>query len=234
MQSGAETQEWATSLARQASFARGYSQLSSAILECLQASFDAGEVVEGAQSRLGRRFMAFVSARGWDNDLEPVLKLAATLHSHVLRGDPRVAGLAPYYATVTPEPTSPDDPAFAGEFLTALDLLGGEMLVEAGRWVIQTNETARGVLWLLPAALLQIEAAYLVELGASAGLNLLADLRRYDLRWDDGSALRIGHGDTPQFEVACEGPPAAPRDRRLPARRSRSIRSRRSSCSIPT
>ena len=211
MQSGAETQEWATSLARQASFARGYSPLSAAILDCLRASLGGGdlgahEAEEGASSRLRRRFMAFMSARGWDNDLEPILKLAATLHSHVLRGDPRVAGLAPYYATVTPQPASPDDPAFAGELLTALDLLGDDMLVEAGRWVIQTNETARGVLWLLPSALLQIEAAYLVELGASAGLNLLADLRRYDLRWDDGSSVRLGQAETPQFELTCEGP----------------------------
>jgi len=85
MQSGAETQEWATSLARQASFARGYSPLSAAILDCLRASLGAHEAEEGASSRLRRRFMAFVSARGWDNDREPILKLAATLHSHVLR-----------------------------------------------------------------------------------------------------------------------------------------------------
>jgi hypothetical protein len=213
MQSGAETQEWVTSLARQATFARGYSPLSSAILDCLGASIGADEsaVTSGEQSRLRQRFAKFVSSRAWDNDLEPILKLAATLHCHVLREDPRVAGLARYYATVTAEPASPEEPEFAGELLRALDSLGDDLLSEADQWVIQTNETARGVLWLLPAALLQIDAAYLVELGASAGLNLLADLRRYDLRWNDGAPLRLGQAESWQFELDCDGPrPALP------------------------
>ena len=85
-------------------------------------------------------------------------------------------------------------------------LIWRALLVQAESWQIQTNETARGVTWLLPAALLQIEAAYLVELGASAGLNLLADLRRFDLRWAAGGELRLGLGEAPQFVIECEGP----------------------------
>ena len=215
MHRAAETQEWVANITRQAAFTRGYSPLSAAILDCL-AGWLAGGVATGDDgvaaevATLRRRFMAFVGARRWDNDLEPILKLAATLHSHVLRGDPRIAGLRPYYRTVvgsgTPDVASPDEPAFAGELLAALSALGDDLLVQAEGWVMQTNETARGVVWLLPAALLQIEAAYLVELGASAGLNLLADLRRFDLRWPDGQGLTVGHGEALQFEIECDGP----------------------------
>jgi hypothetical protein len=88
----------------------------------------------------------------------------------------------------------PDEPAFAGELLTALDRLGEDLLAQAHDWEIQTNETARGVLWLVPAALLQIEAAHLVELGASAGLNLLADHRGFTLRWPDGPSHQARSG----------------------------------------
>ena len=210
MQSGAETQEWVANITRQAAFARGYSPLYAAILDCLAGWLAQQGAAAEAVATLQRRFWGFVTARAWDNDLEPILKLAATLHSHVLRGDPRVAGLRPYYATVTPDAGLPAEPAFAGALLTALDALGDDLIAQADGWVIQTNETARGVVWLLPAALLQIEAAYLVELGASAGLNLLADLRRFDLRWPGGETWTLGQAEAPQFEIECEGarPPA--------------------------
>ncbi len=204
------TQAWAASIARQASFSRGYSPLYAAILDCLAGWLRESE--DGRDARVGllrQRFWTFVSSQVWDNDLEPILKLAATLHSAVLRGDSRVAGLRPYYRTVTPDGPMPDEPGFAGELLTALDRLGEELLAHAHRWEIQTNETARGVLWLVPAALLQIEAAYLVELGASAGLNLLADHRGFSLRWPEGPQVKLGHAEPAQFEIACEGAVAA-------------------------
>lgn len=205
MHSGAQTQEWVASIARHATFARGYSPLYAAILDnlavWLAGTSDSGEAV----TRLRHSFRAYISARAWDNDLEPILKLAASLHSHVLRGDPRVVGLRPYYGTVTPDAASPSEPGFAGALLTALDLLGEDLLARAHGWIIQTNETARGALWLLPAALLQIEAAYLVEFGASAGLNLLADMRRFELRWPEGPRVVLGSAETPQFELECEG-----------------------------
>src|SRR5690606_1327638 len=46
---------------------------------------------------------------------------------------------------------------------------------------VQTNETGRGLVWLLPVACLGWPAVHLVELGASAGLNLVADQRAYRL-----------------------------------------------------
>ena len=100
MQRAAETQEWVANISRQAAFTRGYSPLSAAILDCLGGWIAAGPGAGAEVEALRRRFFTFVGARTWDNDLEPILKLAATLHSHVLRGDPRVAGLRPYYRTV--------------------------------------------------------------------------------------------------------------------------------------
>ncbi len=202
------TQAWAASIGRQASFSRGYSPLYATILDCVAGWLRESEGRDARVSLLRQRFWTFISSRTWDNDLEPILKLAATLHSHVLRGDPRVAGLRPYYRTVTPDGPMPDEPAFAGELLTALDRLGEDLLAQAHDWEIQTNETARGVLWLVPAALLQIEAAHLVELGASAGLNLLADHRGFTLRWPDGPRIKLGQAEPSQFEIACEGPAA--------------------------
>lgn len=208
------TQEWVANIARQAAFTRGYSPLYAAILDALARWLRDGENGDATVRQVRQRFWTFVTSRAWDNDLEPILKLAATLHSRVLLGDPRVAGLRPYYRTVTPdvarpsgpEPAaSPDEPGFAGELLTALDRLGEDLLAQAHGWQIQTNETARGVTWLLPAALLQIEAAYLVELGASAGLNLYADHRRFTLRWPEGATATLGQAEAPQFEIACEG-----------------------------
>ena len=87
MQRAAETQEWVANISRQAAFTRGYSPLSAAILDCLGGWIAAGPGAGDEVEALRRRFFAFVGARTWDNDLEPILKLAATLHSHVLRGE---------------------------------------------------------------------------------------------------------------------------------------------------
>lgn len=204
MQSGAGS-SWVASITRQAAFTRGYSPLYAGILDAL-ALWLAGPDGDAATA-VRRRFTAFVAAQAWETDLEPILKLAAALHSFVLAGDPRVVSLRPYYRTVTSAAdVTPVGEAFAGDLRSALDGLGDDLIRAARAWEIQTNETARGVVWLLPAVLLQVEAAYLVELGASAGLNLLADLRRFDLRWPDGAGVTLGRAEAPQFEIACEGP----------------------------
>lgn len=204
-----ETQSWVASIGRQAAFTRGYSPLYAAILGALAAWLPGPE--GDAASGVRRRFKAFVAGQAWDNDLEPILKLAAALHSFVLAGDPRVAALRPYYLTVTPaEQARAIGEGFQDDLRAALDNLGDDLVQAARAWVIQTNETARGVVWLLPAALLQIEAAYLVELGTSAGLNLFADHRRFDLQWPDGTMVTLGQAEAPQFAIACEGPAPEP------------------------
>lgn len=213
--SGAGT--WVKSIRRQAAFARGYSPLYAGILDAL-AGWLAADDAQGPAAGVRTRFLAFAGGQAWENDLEPILKLAAALHSHVLMGDPRVTSLRPYYLTVTAaDAARVPGVGFADDLLRALDALGDELVQAARAWRMQTNETGRGAIWLLPAALLQVEAAYLVELGASAGLNLYADQRRFDLRWPDGAQVTLGLADAPQFEVACEGPaPAEPLTMRAP------------------
>lgn len=90
---------------------------------------------------------------------------------------------------------------------------------------VQTNETARGLVWLLPLAQLPWPAVHLVELGASAGLNLVAERRAYRL-YDDATPprliARLGDGLPPQFTTICRGRgPAAIRDGWRPAILSR-------------
>jgi hypothetical protein len=73
---------------------------------------------------------------------------------------------------------------------------------------VQTNETARGLAWLLPVACLGWPAVHLVELGASAGLNLVAERRAYRLV-DGGDPARtllaIGAGDEAPFITEVRG-----------------------------
>ena len=67
----------------------------------------------------------------------------------------------------------------------------------------QTNEVGRCAL-LLPVFQRMPAPLALVEVGASAGLNLLFDRYSYDYSWGDGTSGRIGEG-TPL--LTCAGPP---------------------------
>ena len=66
---------------------------------------------------------------------------------------------------------------------------------------IQTNETSRAVAWLWPAALLAKAvpgtSLELYDLGASAGLNLVAD--RLAAIWEDGRGKRLPVSPTPEI-----------------------------------
>jgi hypothetical protein len=84
--------------------------------------------------------------------------------------------------------------------------LGPELFERARNWQVVTNETSRGIAWLLPAVLVAAEAVHLVELGCSAGLNLYAEQRRYDLAWTSSKRLRVGRATDDQFLTVCEGP----------------------------
>lgn len=145
---------------------------------------------------------------GWIDDLQPALRLNAALHWYVLQGDPRVEGLRPYYSTVPegrgPEARKLSDPDFGHQMLLAAKALGPELFERASNWHVVTNETSRGIAWLLPAVCVGAEAVHLVELGCGVGLNLYAEQRHYDLAWASSKRLRMGRGD-PQFLTRCEG-----------------------------
>lgn len=222
-----------SNLRLQAQFVRGYSPLTSALVEQVVgwlADPDARgrelgnvEAVHRAAARvvdlLEQGDPAIEGA--WINDLEPTLRLNACLHWYVLQNDPRVVELRPYYTTV-PEGDGPDardplGPEFGPRLLRAADRLGDELFQRAKTWRVQSNETSRGIAWLLPAACVGAEAVYLVELGCAAGLNLYAEQRAFELAWSHSARLRLGRGfdakggsQREPFLIPCSGPQPGP------------------------
>ncbi len=242
-------ERYRSSLAVQAQFVRGYSPLTAALLEQVVGWLADPEGrgrelgnVEAVQ-RAAERIVDLLDQGdpavdgGWINDLEPSLRLNACLHWYVLQNDPRVVELRPYYATV-PEGEGPDarpasDPEFAVRLLRVAERLGQELFDRAKTWRVQSNETSRGIAWLLPAALVGAEAAYLVELGCSAGLNLYAEQRAYELVWSNRERLRLGRGfpkpgvrrdlaggQSEPFKILCGGPMPGPLDQFTDAERA--------------
>jgi hypothetical protein len=195
----------------QATMTRGSSPLYTAIIEHFLAWIGdpnaAAEALGDAAALISfcNRFVEFVGDARWTYDLEPCLRLGAALHWYVLGEDARVATIRPYYCTVGGS-TDVSTPEFATHLLAAVDGLGELLFERAREWPVQTNETSRGLAWLLPAVLVGIDAAHLLEFGASAGLNLYAEQRRYDLVWENGSSLTIGRATSPQFEVKMHAP----------------------------
>ena len=211
-----------SSLATQAAFVRSYSPLTAALLEQAVAWLEDPEGHgltlghPGAAQEICERLIALLSEdeddddeTGWIDDLKPSLRLNACLHWYILQEDPRVDGLRPYFATVNEGRGSsarkPDDPEFPERLLEALHALGAELFERARNWRVITNETSRGIVWLLPMALVGAEAVHLVELGCSVGLNLYAEQRGYDLAWTSSKRLHLGGRGKEEFLTVCEG-----------------------------
>lgn len=151
------------------------------------------------------------------------LLLLAGLHRDILSGEPEVAGLAQYYPTVGGLRTA-DDHRLETELRDAILARQDSLAAFIGSASVQTNETGRGLCWLLPVLYPGWPAIHLVDLGASAGLNLVAEQRRYRLRAEgkEDSLLDLGSGAPPQFTVASQGKwPLPPVRHNLPAILSR-------------
>lgn len=151
----------------------------------------------------------------------PMLLLAA-IHREILRRNPACAKLAAYFPTVGgsarhvgEEMGAELDRVILGHKEAFADFLQSS--------TVQTNETARGLCWLLPAFYLPWPEMVLLDLGCSAGLNLVADLRHYCLR--NGSETEqdfgVGTGRPPQFIVTAEGPFTPPDQQIFPQIRAR-------------
>lgn len=184
---------------KQQQFAEGYSPLYAALFGVVGDWLADDEevaawLVEAAQPR---------------QPLDVTLLLAASIHREVLRGT--AAALAPYFSTIHQAPLSPDTefPAvLRATILAHRDRLAGFIQ----RANVQTNETGRGTVWLLPVACLGWPAVHLVELGASAGLNLVAERRGYsliDAADPTRTLLRLGDG-SPQFTLLAQGEAGLP------------------------
>ncbi len=131
------------------------------------------------------------------------LLLMAGLHRLVLAGDVAASELAFAYATAGGSfPSSSSGQSRLADALYDMIMARQSVLSEFlqnGR--VQTNETARGLVWLLPALWTGWREMHLVELGASAGLNLVAEQRGYlltSMPGGEGPSLDLGGGD-PQF-----------------------------------
>lgn len=146
--------------------------------------------------------------------LDLSLLIAAALHRDVLLKVPVTDELARYYPSVGGDLpagfATPNGWHLQSEFL---DILHDVITIRqyAIRHFIdsnevQTNETGRGLSWLLPMWLAGWSQINLVDLGASAGLNLAAEQRLY--RLVDGQledVLTLGFGSADQFVVFMHG-----------------------------
>lgn len=141
---------------------------------------------------------------------EVPLLLLAGLHRDVLAGETATADLASYYPTAGGK-SSPQAKELAdllrNSIVNRQDILANFIATAT----VQTNETARGLCWLMPALCTGWRAFHLVELGAAAGLNLAADEHRYRLckarqHGESNTGSRdLGKGRYGNFFVVCAG-----------------------------
>lgn len=134
--------------------------------------------------------------------IEVTLLLMAGLHRDVLLKQPAVAELAAFYPSVG------GDVAANGRFhkalYTAIQNSEARLAPFIQNATVQTNETGRGIFWLLPALMTRWQACHLLDLGASAGLNLVADQRGFQLIDSDNNQTQIGKAATAQFTTQCQ------------------------------
>jgi len=185
---------------QQQRFADGYSPLYAHLFGIVTGWLAAGETDE-----VVAWLLELAAAR---RPFDLTLLLPAALHRDVLAGAPEAAPLAAFYPTAGGR--VPDSPAPLAEALRRVILARREALETFIRRAnVQTNETGRGLAWLLPVAALGWPAVHLVELGASAGLNLVAEQRRYRLTIAEvpEQTLRLGGAESSQFEVSVVGGP---------------------------
>ena len=134
--------------------------------------------------------------------------LAAALHQRVLADDPAVADLATFYPGS--RQYQREDLPFSVVLREAIMASREAMLPFMQTANVQTNETGRGFTWLWPLSYVGWDKVHLLDIGASAGLNLVANRRRYEVMDVMGRSLfRLGEwresDTTPQFRVRAQG-----------------------------
>ena len=198
-------------------FAASYSPLY-ATLFGLVAEALAGDVADPVAEWL-------VAAAAGRDPFDVTLLLLAALHRDVLAGEAAAAELAQYYLTADGRPPTADSKQRTADSSSPIPLAaagGRPSAVVLGSAIrprrdalaafirqasVQTNETGRGLAWLLPVACLGWPAVHLVELGASAGLNLVAEQRGYqvvDAGNPERTLLQLGDGPL-QFTTTARG-----------------------------
>ena len=192
------THELADVFDRQQRFADGYSPLYARLFAIV------GEWLADESDPLATWLVEQAAPR---RPFDLTLLLPAALHRDVLAGEPDAAPLAAFYPSAggyTPDSNAPLAAALRRVILARRDALAAFI----GRAHVQTNETGRGLAWLLPVVALGWPVVHLVELGASAGLNLVAERRGYRLVAADdptSTLLTLGAAATPQFAARVDG-----------------------------
>mgnify|MGYP003618163748 CR=1 FL=1 len=200
-------------------FADGYSPLYAALFGLIADAL-AGDASDPVADWL-------VTAAAGRDPFDVTLLLPAALHRDVLAGEPAAAELARYYLTAgTTADGRPPTAASGMDYdLTAVGGRPSSVVLRSAilprrdalaafirQSHVQTNETGRGLAWLLPVACIGWPAVHLVDLGASAGLNLVAEQRGYQLvDADDPERVLLQLGDgPPQFTTTARGPASIP------------------------
>lgn len=141
----------------------------------------------------------------------PVLLLAC-LHASLL--DDPAHPLVEWYPNLTPSPRPADDPA--------LEAVLGDLVARRRASIIerlrtrstQTNEVGRSAMFLVPFGLLGEEVGPLghLDVGASAGLNLLLDRfsYRFHPRDEPAASVTVGPPSPVVVTVSTEGRPPIP------------------------
>lgn len=149
-------------------------------------------------------FLLALAARARPGQPPPNMLFAA-VHALLLAGD-RDHPLAAFYASLTAVPAAPEGayPAFV-DFCRRRE---PEIIALLDRRVVSTNEVRRAAC-LLPAFAVMVACApgpiHMVEVGASAGLNLLWDRYAYDY----GGAGRLAPPRAP-LTLSCESRGSGP------------------------
>lgn len=201
---------------RQSEFAQGYSplyaRLFGLVADWLTDSSDKDPLV-----------VWLVATSSGRSSFDVPLLLMAGLHRQILRRSAGVNALARYFPTVGGKAPVGDE-GLAEALRTAM-VSSRSVLEQCLRTeTVQTNESGRGLCWLLPVLYPGWKAVHLVELGASAGLNLVADNRSFRLVGSHGQPcldLNPHPKAPPQFTVRGEGPCPLPGDAVTPRLLSR-------------
>ena len=195
-----EIQRLAFRFRRQQEFSTGYSPLYAHIFGVIAGWLESPSAIDDP-------VVAWLIEVGCKRrSLDVTLLLAAGLHRDILAGVPAVAELVRYFPSVGGSYT-PDGPRFEGALRDSILARRSNLAPFVQSHTVQTNETGRGLCWLLPVLATGWESVHLVDLGASAGLNLVAEQRAYRLlNARTGDILAdLGYGRPVQFVTRCQG-----------------------------
>ncbi len=179
----------------QTEFATGYSDLYASLFNII------GKWIEDG-SEIGPWLIEVSKER---SPFDVTLLTMAGLHESVLSQHPATAKLSAYYPSVGgTQPADEHLSAILAEAMPNLKEIIGRVIKTA---TVQTNETGRGSIWLMPLTFTGWDEVELLDLGASAGLNLLAGRRCYEfVSANSGKPIvQLGSGEPEGLVVQTSG-----------------------------